>query len=255
MKLAKLVSVIACISIQPLSLSAQIVDLTDQIVLHIPCDGNALDRSGKNVSTLVSGAVLKNDRFGNPESAYSFDGIDDHINLNNNEPIITENTFSISLWVKLNGSSLAEINNNILFQQRDDDANSATARSIIHFSAGVNLRAYFVIRASEHPNNQSANPLTYDYSDFDEWHHYVAVKDQNNHMRIYIDAKLCAEGIYSEAGNFSTSIDHVDLGIHNYKGAIKGALNGCMDDIYIHNRAINECEILFLYSGTINEER
>ena len=45
--------------------------------------GNANDVSGNGNNGVVNGATLTADRFGNPNSAYSFDGVDDRIVLSN----------------------------------------------------------------------------------------------------------------------------------------------------------------------------
>ncbi|WP_141699533.1 hypothetical protein [Candidatus Marithrix sp. Canyon 246] len=52
-------------------------DLNDGLVAYYPFNGNAEDESGNGNHGTVNGATLSEDRFGNQESAYSFDGIDD----------------------------------------------------------------------------------------------------------------------------------------------------------------------------------
>ena len=44
-----------------------------------PFSGNANDVSGNGNNGTVNGATLTTDRFGNPNAAYSFDGINDYI--------------------------------------------------------------------------------------------------------------------------------------------------------------------------------
>ena len=53
-------------------------DLTRGLIAHYPFNGNADDESGNENHGTVYGATLTIDRFGNPNSAYSFDG-DDYI--------------------------------------------------------------------------------------------------------------------------------------------------------------------------------
>jgi hypothetical protein len=52
---------------------------TDGLVAYYSFDGNANDQSGNGHDGSVNGATLTTDRFGTPNSAYSFDGIDDYI--------------------------------------------------------------------------------------------------------------------------------------------------------------------------------
>ena len=51
--------------------------ITDGLLAYWPFDGNANDASGNGVHGTVSGAVLTEDRCGNENSAYGFDGVDD----------------------------------------------------------------------------------------------------------------------------------------------------------------------------------
>src|SRR6476620_4379772 len=60
-------------------------DLTDQLLVHYPFDGNTNDVSGHDYHATPFGATLAPDRDGNPNSAYYFDGFDDYINFPNLE--------------------------------------------------------------------------------------------------------------------------------------------------------------------------
>jgi hypothetical protein len=51
--------------------------VSNGLVAHYPFNGNANDESGNGNHGTVHGAKLTQDRFGNPNSAYYFDGIDD----------------------------------------------------------------------------------------------------------------------------------------------------------------------------------
>lgn len=247
--------VLSGFSFSILSLCAQGYDLTDRLVLHLPMNGNATDQSGNNVPTTVYGAVLTEDRHGNPESAYLFNGQDSRINLNNDQPVITEITWSIVSWVKVNGPSNSMNRNNLIFQQRDDDPEAATALSTITFEANKDDSTFASIRSSL---TIIGEPFTVKCPAFEygEWHHYAATLDEDNYLNIYLDGEFCNRGLFPENGDFKTSIHHVDLGVHIYReNVIRGALNGVLDDVYIYNRALDICEIKVLYNGSLPEER
>lgn len=63
------------------------------LIASYPFDGNALDTTGNGHDGTVNGATLAPDRFGGPNSAYQFDGVDDFILLtgafNSSEGTIT----------------------------------------------------------------------------------------------------------------------------------------------------------------------
>jgi len=49
--------------------------INDGLVAYYPFNGNANDESGNGNNGTVNGATLTSDRFGNANSAYSFDGV------------------------------------------------------------------------------------------------------------------------------------------------------------------------------------
>jgi murein DD-endopeptidase MepM/ murein hydrolase activator NlpD len=71
------------------------------LVAYYPFNGNANDDSGNGNNGTVYGATLTTDRFGYANSAYSFDGIDDYVTVE--ETIDFKlTTWSITGWVKVN---------------------------------------------------------------------------------------------------------------------------------------------------------
>ena len=67
-----------------------------------PFNGNANDESGNGNNGTVNGATLTSDRFGNAGKAYSFDGVNDWINMpsgNSTSLNITSN-YTVTFWFK-----------------------------------------------------------------------------------------------------------------------------------------------------------
>jgi hypothetical protein len=68
-----------------------VIDLSQHvegnIIAWYPFNGNAQDISGHNLHGVVSGAKLTADSLGTPQSAYFFDGVNDHI-LVANQPVL-----------------------------------------------------------------------------------------------------------------------------------------------------------------------
>src|SRR5690606_13425689 len=73
---------------------------TDSLIGYWPFSSNADDKSGFGNHGTVSGAVLTSDRFGNPNNAYKFDGVNDFIESNFNFSG-AQTSFSVSYWFKL----------------------------------------------------------------------------------------------------------------------------------------------------------
>jgi hypothetical protein len=65
-------------------------------------NGNANDESGNGNNGTVNSATLTTDRFGNANKAYSFDGVNDQINIPSSNSIANfPNGQSISFWMKI----------------------------------------------------------------------------------------------------------------------------------------------------------
>jgi len=73
-------------------------DLNDGLVAYYPFNGNANDESGNGNHGTVNGATLTDNRFGNPNSAYNFDGSNDYIDAPTN---FGYTTFTVTAWIKL----------------------------------------------------------------------------------------------------------------------------------------------------------
>lgn len=231
---------------------AQEINLDDQLLLYLPMDGDALDHSGNEVPTIVAGPELTEDRFGQANRAFRFDGRDDSINLNKGQPLITSRSFTICLWVKALGESYILHGGNSLFEQRDDNASPETAQSTILFTSYFQDRVVLFLRSNLYGDYYRL--LVNEETDT-QWHHYVARVDENKRMEIYLDAQLIGESVFGNDGDFVSSVDHVNLGVHHYTNDFFSVLNGMMDDVFIYNRALNLCEIEALYTGELLRER
>lgn len=77
-------------------------DISDGLVACYPFTGNADDESGNGNHGVVIGATLTEDMFGNSESAYYFDGVNDYIRVPHSSDlnINTATGFTIGMWTK-----------------------------------------------------------------------------------------------------------------------------------------------------------
>lgn len=230
-------------------LRAQEINLEDQLILYLPMTGNAQDASGQDVPTQLRGATLTNDRYGNPDQAYLFDGTNDYIELNNNQALITSMAYTICMWARMDGPSSALSGSNSLFEQRDAREGAPV---VIHFNADQGGISRQVVRTS------AENKLYYtdtDFPGYGEWHHFVAMIDPDRLMYIFIDGELRTTTLLANNGNFYYNVQYVSIGAHHPESLTTGIFNGAIDEVYIYNRALKLCEIEALYSGQLQEER
>src|SRR5262249_42239721 len=79
----------------------------DSLVAEFLFNGNADDTSGNGFHGVVHGATPTPDRFGNPNSAYAFDGKDDYIVVSP-PPKLIDTALTISVWMRCDSTSLGK---------------------------------------------------------------------------------------------------------------------------------------------------
>ncbi len=244
--------------------SAQ-TSLDTGLVRSYPFNGNANDIGPNAQHGFVNGATLTTDRFGNPNAAYNFDGVDDYILIYpyyNTNSYLTLNEYTYSAWALSQTIPAAGTQKFVVFigdylnntgGQAISISNMGTMASngwggfSAYDSAGF-LNRYVVY------NNMSIAPNV--------WRHIVITRSTNV-MNLYIDGVLTT----IDSTNFPTIpfYGYVDamlldvsgsalIGVsHNYSGYFHGKI----DDVRIYNRAISASEVNALYNlpTTLNSLR
>jgi len=80
----------------------------NDLVAYYPFNGNGNDESGNGYNGTVNGAILTHDRYGSPDSAYSFDGGDDYILIENNI-CLNPDTITYGGWYKFNDQEASQV--------------------------------------------------------------------------------------------------------------------------------------------------
>jgi len=240
---------IAMLMIQVPVLRAQEINLEDQLILYLPMTGNVQDESGQNVPTQSRGATLTADRHGNPVQAYLFDGVNDFIEINNNQALITSMAYTICMWARMDGPSGALAGSNSLFEQRDAGYGAPV---VIHFNADQGGISRHIVRTSAEITEYKTDT---NYPGYGEWHHFVAMIDPGRTMYIFIDGELRTTTLLENNGNFHFNVQYVSIGGHHPESKTLGAFNGAIDEVYVYSRALKLCEIEALYSGQLLNER
>jgi hypothetical protein len=76
-------------------------NLDSMLLLYYPFNGNANDASGNNYHGTVYNATPADDRFGNPNSAYFFNGINSYIEFPNIAALKPPLPMSFSFWIQI----------------------------------------------------------------------------------------------------------------------------------------------------------
>jgi hypothetical protein len=204
-------------------------NLQQGLVGYWPFCGNANDESGNGNDGTVNGATLTEDRFGNAESAFSFDG-NDWIESTANGFTTGNNSATISGWFNRLSGSLG-----------------------VEYIAGYG-----------NPNNQGENFATGEYdsqgafatflgSSYDaisgiplplnSWHMLTSVHTQDGALEIYLDGQLLHSQIVQ-----TPSIQNALTRIGRAVWESDEYWNGSLDDIGIWNRALTPEEVQELFT-------
>jgi uncharacterized protein (TIGR02145 family) len=200
-----------------------------------PFNGNANDESGNGNHGMVNGATLAADRFGNAGKAYSFDGVNDDIQVSNLSD--TFNAFTISIWFNQTISGhLFDFGNEQLgcnnpFSNRIG-INDFGAVGKLAFSLDCNYGQ--AIKASYFSNQSGWNYLTA------SWNGSV--------LKMFLNDTLISSNPsnVNEVRIFQNDIKKFGS---RYQPLNNNQVNfgGLLDDIAIYNRALTAAEVQQLY--------
>jgi len=215
---------------------------TNGLVGWWPFNGNADDESGNGNNGTVNGATLTSDRNGNNNAAYSFDGVDDKINILHNSILnMGLNDFSISFY--FNVSTPTNDLRYILGKRFYSLGNGYS----VYINNNGKINAEILDNNSTTDNSSTTNIIS------SNWYFFTVVFNRNGNSEIYINGVLESSlPISNENGSLTNSND-LFIGYFGQSGP--ACTNGCLffegklDDIGIWNRALTQQEITALYQS------
>ncbi len=219
-----------------LSLSAQVPSYvpTNGLQGWWPFSGNANDYSSNTNNGTVTGSTLVADRFGNTNSAYSFNGVNNYISIGN----VTLQSFSFSSWIyntSVNQSNLNGIISNLNSTPYKGIELRVQPDSTLMLVCGIGSNWLQPTTSFKLSNNT--------------WYHIVATSD-NSTIKIYVNAQQIASyGISNFINN--TINPNILFGTRDPSISNGGWYTGKLDDIGVWNRALDSTEVSNLYNGNI----
>ena len=200
--------------------------------------GNANDSSLHANNGAVYGATLTTDRFGTANSAYSFDGVANYIEVLDNPALDLINNFTISLWVKL------------------VDYTPSVGMVSKPSAAGV---SGYVLRALD--GSTSGHPATDNYTFAVEGPHilfsndtlplvwtHIVITYTDSVESLYRNDTLIARDTVTYT--LSASTQSLLFGKEFNTGSSDRWFKGSLDDIGIWTRVLSDCEISKLFHAT-----
>jgi len=184
-------------------------------------------------SDLIFSVNLENNS--GPRIAADFDGVNDYISIP--EPVITSESFTIEMWANMQGQGGGSVPYNPLFEQRDDVPSDNHSTIVLYSETNIDQARFFV-----RGDNDDGQALISESLPYFEWHHYAGIVSDEN-IFFYIDGNLVDSIENLQNGNYTASIDYIDIGRHRYWNDTHGLFNGYIDEVRIWNYARTSEEI------------
>jgi len=205
------------------------------LVAYYPFTGDARDASGSGNDGVVNGATLIEDRFGNPESAYYFDGEDDNIVVENSPSLnmAVNHQITISAWVRPEDLEADRFSHVV---------RKASGRSGAGFLFAFQNRGRELSLGINNSAGQESNTtIDPNYFTDDAWH-FIAGTFDGQAFRIYVDGRLIGTELLNQRIN-PNGEDPMFIGSY-WRGQF---FQGGIDDLRLYNRALTTSELEQLF--------
>lgn len=198
------------------------------LVAYYPFTGNANDESGNNINLTNSGSTLVNDRFGNLNSAYYFDGTA-KMYCSDNDLLDLTKDFTISFWIKRSSSILYQF----VMSKHLAGENGIGSWGIASYS-GTDLS----LEGTPFWGSGSPNPTSTTIP-VNQWSQIAYTFN-----KVTNDWKCYFNGTLSSSGTMAFNIQNTtkDFMIGTSMG-YSTYFTGSLDDIRIYNRVLSPNEI------------
>jgi len=211
-----------------------------------PFNGNANDESGNGNNGTLNGPTLTADRFGNANKAYSFDGVNDYINIPYSNSLNINGSISISCWFK--NTNISSTNNGVLVFHGDNQ--SGKDPFTLNYNGNLNRVSFakYVNSGTTPADLRQASIIAPNNSN---WNHYIVTFDSTiGRVCFYLNNSLVLDTTFLNTSIFySTNVSSFFTSFGGL-GPLGQFSNSFLDDIGIWNRALTQQEINNLYNSS-----
>lgn len=216
-------------------------DISNDLVAYYPFNGNANDESGNSNHGTVNGASLIPDRFGNLNCAYSFDGIDDFVEINTEVVNFETNDFTISYWLYIN--NFPESKNQDIMGKREAGSWGN------YFNFSITTSGFVGLEINE-ATSEDRNVCTTNSSIITQQWNKITLVRKGLNIEIYLNGQLSKSIVGNTIHNLNNTVDLV-FGARYYNSNLVHFFNGGLDDIKFYSKALTKDEILYAYQKGI----
>jgi hypothetical protein len=216
-------------------------DLSAGLVAQYDFSGNADDVSGNGHNGSVHGAILTADRFGNPGSAYSFDGFDDYIEIANTGGAFNlTSAWTIAAWCEPLTSVPSSTSGPVIWKT------AVNGRNFDTFGLAWQSGDRWILKLERASDDEDIGVFSSVFAT-GRWYHLAGTYD-GRYLSLYIDGVLNA---ILDAGSVVAYTGPAPLMIGstlNTDHGDRGVFEGFIDDVRIYNRALSAADIGELYA-------
>lgn len=213
--------------------------LSTGLVAHYEFNGNANDASGKERHATVSGAVLTNDRKGQTNSAYLFDGSNDMIEVSSTSGL-SNNNLTYSAWIKPTADPVSGSYTCMVSIGGSGADQTVTINNNYHSTIGLNTGGYNTITTVSNATSVSSKQLPV----LNEWIH-VTYSRSNTDIKMYLNGEL--KGSISTNDALPKYATPTIFTIGTRYNMSEGFFKGAIDEVRIYDRALSATEVQELY--------
>jgi hypothetical protein len=211
--------------------------LTNGLIAFYPFNGNANDASGNGHNGTVYGATLTTDRFGNPNSAYYFNGTSAYITAPLTNATFSGN-FTASAWFNLYDISAGwpgvfdEQNEGFRLQIAGDNCGCSEPESLVSYAANAlgGSQDWFMYSPKATPTHKFVQ---------------VVICKTGNSVQMYVNGQIVVtntvQNSVTQAGQYLTIGSEFDLASGTF-------FHGVINDVRIYNRALSTNEVAQLFA-------
>jgi len=220
-------------------------DLSDGLLVYYPFLGNANDASANHNDGTVSGATLTTDRFGAPDSAYSFDGSDDSISAPHMDAFNSQ-AFTISAWIRPSadlsiGAGVATV------VARGEDFTTDRMESSLEIFGEENPWGSGATLFYEDSGDRDRMYCSGFFPEPDAWTHLAVTRALDGELILYSNATVI--GHWYGTPDPATSNQDLTIGARWWSPStsgpyqLAGFFSGSIDEVRLYDRVLSPDEI------------
>lgn len=235
-----------CILLLSSNVSLAQVDLDQGLKAYYPFNGNANDESGNNNNPVVNNATITADRFGNPNSAWHFNGVYQYMRIKNSPSLNFGRQITLSVWVKPTGFYYDICHASQILSKGGGNYNPGNYAlrfddALYTRGTGCDGSKCDTLHQNFRGTGTVLSPYPGEFIKKQKWYHLVYTNDGDT-ARLYVDCQLKYSVYFPE-----TFTNNEDLFFGKSDDALFPFwLNASLDDIRIYNRALKRNEIIAL---------